>query len=79
MSIVSFDGCRCELIPPAPFDPKVYGLSVIRDPTLVDSRVAKDTVIVGQKYEESPVKEVAESNYDASFMLRSTEVGAHSV
>lgn len=55
---------------------EAYGLSVIEDPSLVDSRVSKDTVIVGQKTDKSPTEETAQPNFELDYMLRSTEVSA---
>jgi hypothetical protein len=55
----------------------VYGLSVIEDPTLVDSRVSKDTVVVGQKADPSPkADDTAAPDLDNESLLHSTEVSS---
>ena len=53
---------------------EVYGLSVIEDPTLAASGVTKDTVIVGQKAEPSPMDDVKRPGVDSNSVLRSDEV-----
>ena len=52
----------------------VYGLSVIQDPLLVDSRVSKDTVIVGLKNDTSRKADTKEDDNDKAAMLQSEEV-----
>lgn len=55
----------------------VYGLSVIEDPTLVDSRVSKDTVVVGQKAEPSAkADDIPAPDLDNESLLHSAEVSS---